>query len=95
MRLLREDRRLVLLLLLDKAPGSESNHYLLREALGVKGHNTSHDIVAAELVWLEEQGLVTLEKLENMYIATLTARGHDAANGRCAIPGVKKPIPGE
>lgn len=94
-RLLSEDRRLVLLRVLDRAPGSEANHYILREALDNMGHNVSRDTVLIELSWLQEQGLVTLEDLGSMKVATLTGRGQDAALGRAVVPGVKKPVPGE
>lgn len=94
-RLLSEDRRLVLLRILDRAPGSEANHYILREALDGVGHNVSRDIVLAELFWLAEQGLVTLDDLGSMKVATLTGRGQDVALGRAVVPGVKKPVPGE
>lgn len=94
-RLLSEDRRLVLLRILDRAPGNEANHYILRDALDSMGHNVSRDVVRGELAWLEEQGLVTLEQLESMTVAALTGRGQDAAQGRAVVPGVKKPVPGE
>lgn len=94
-RLLSEDRRLVLLRILDRAPGSEANHYILRDALDAMGHNVSRDVVRGELAWLEEQGLVSLEQLGGMTVAALTGRGHDVAQGRAVVPGVKKPVPGE
>jgi DNA-binding transcriptional ArsR family regulator len=93
--LLSEDRRLVILRILEKAPGSEANHYLLREALDSMGHNVSRDVVMTELSWLAEQGLVTLEDLGSMKVAALTGRGQDVALGRAVVPGVKKPVPGE
>jgi hypothetical protein len=59
------------------------------------GHNVSRDVVLVELSWLAEQGLVTLEDLGTMKVATITGRGQDAALGRADVPGVKKPVPGE
>lgn len=94
-RLLSEDRRLVLLRVLEKAPGREVNHYILREALDDIGHNVSYDTVLSELAWLEEQGLVTVERLGGLHVASLTARGLDVGMGRAYHPGVKKPVPGE
>lgn len=94
-RLLAEDRRLVLLRILDRAPGSEANHYILRDALDSMGHNVSRDVVRTDLSWLQEQGLITLEELQGMTVASLTGRGQDAALGRAVVPGVKKPVPGE
>lgn len=94
-RLLSEDRRLVLLRVLDRAPGSEANHYILREALDSMGHNVSRDVVRTELAWLADQGLVTIEEVGSMAVARLTGQGHDVANGRTVVPGIKKPVPGE
>lgn len=94
-RLLSEDRRLVLLRVLDRAPGNEANHYILREALDSMGHNVSRDVVRTELAWLAEQGFVTIEEVGSMAVACLTGRGHDVANGRAVVPGIKKPVPGE
>lgn len=94
-RLLSEDRRLVLLRVLDRAPGSEANHYILRSALDSMGHNVGHDAVLTELAWLQEQGLLTTETLGAMTVAHLTSRGQDVAQGRALVPGVKKPVPGE
>jgi len=93
--LLSEDRRLILLRILEKAPGCEANHYLLREAISTLGHNVSHDVVLSELSWLAEQGLLTVEVLGSMSIAYLTGRGLDVALGHATVPGVKKPVPGE
>ncbi|MDR1359478.1 MAG: ArsR family transcriptional regulator [Deltaproteobacteria bacterium] len=94
-RLLSEDRRLVILRLLEKAPGSEANHYILREALEERGHKVGCDVVRSELAWLEEQGLVSLEILESLAVAALTGRGLDVGRGRSRCPGVKMPAPGE
>lgn len=94
-RLLGEDRRLVILRLLGKAPGNELNHYVLQVALEDKGHRISLDAVLSELSWLEEQGLVTLESLPGMTVAALTARGLDVSLGRARVPGVKIPVPGQ
>lgn len=94
-RLLSEDRRLVLLRILDCAPGCEANHYILRDALDSMGHNVGREVVLTELAWLEEQGLATVENLGSLTVAHLTGRGHDVAQGRAMVPGVKKPVPGE
>ena len=94
-RLFAEDRRLVILCVLDRAPGSQTNHYVLRDALGDQGHRISLDAVLSELSWLQEQGLVRLEELRDVTVAVLTARGQDASRGWVRIPGVKKPAPGQ
>lgn len=94
-KLLQEDRRLTLLRLLAASPGHEANHYVLQAGLDQMGHNISRDLVQSELSWLEEQGLITLERLDALVVATLNGRGEDVCNGRAVVPGVKKPVPGE
>lgn len=94
-KLLQEDRRLTLLRLLVASPGHEANHYVLQAGLDQMGHNISRDLVKSELSWLEEQGLIVLEALNELLVATLTGRGEDVSSGRSVVPGVKKPVPWE
>lgn len=91
---LTEDRRLSLLLVLLQTPGYSANAFLLRDAVGdIYGHSASIDQVKGDLAWLAEQGLVTSREVGEVTLATLTARGADAAAGRAHVPGVKKPMP--
>ncbi len=89
-----EDRRLSLLLVLAETPGYSANAFLLRDAVdSIYGHSASNDQVVTDIAWLAEQGLVTSRKAGEVTLATLTARGADAAAGRANVPGVKKPMP--
>ncbi|OYZ03489.1 MAG: hypothetical protein B7Y42_00480 [Polaromonas sp. 28-63-22] len=89
-----EDRRLSLLLVLGETPGYSANAFLLRDAIGqIYGHNASIDQVVGDIAWLAEQQLVTSRKAGDVTLATLTARGADAATGRAHVPGVKRPMP--
>jgi hypothetical protein len=89
-----EDRRLSLLLVLAETPGYSANAFLLRDAIGnIYGHNASIDQVVGDIAWLAEQALVTSRRTGEVTLATLTARGADAAAGRANVPGVKKPMP--
>lgn len=91
---LAEDRRLSLLLVLDQTPGYSANAFLLRDAIGdIYGHAASIDQVRTDIAWLTEQSLVTSRTVGDVTLATLTARGVDAAAGRAHVPGVKKPMP--
>jgi hypothetical protein len=89
-----EDRRLVLLRLLAESAGYAANEFLLNSALPGFGHSVSHDRVRADLDWLAEQELVQLEQPGNVYVATLTSRGLDVAQGKARVNGVKRPLPG-
>lgn len=88
-----EDRRLVILRLLEKSSGYIANLYLLQNALEGFGHVDSMDVIKTEVAWLEEQGLVTISEPGGVVLAKITQRGLEVANGRANVPGVKKPSP--
>lgn len=92
--ILAEDQRLVLLRFLADVPGWAANSSVLQTALNAIGHAISRDKVHTELAWLAEQGLVKIETLPGIQVATLTERGHDVSAGLSVVPGVKRPRPG-
>jgi len=91
----QEDRRLLIL----KALASESDYAIsdmvLRGLLNEYGHKESSDTIRVDIAWLEEQGLVTFEKVSVTTVATITERGLDVANGAARVPGIRRPRPGE
>jgi hypothetical protein len=89
------DIRLVCLRFLMEADGDyRLNSSILHKLLDMKaGYTTPRDKMVTELFWLQEQGLITLEESGNIYIAMLTQRGLDVANGSARIPGVARPSP--
>lgn len=91
--LLAADRRLIILRLLAESAEYRANAYLLASALPGFGHSVSHDTVAADLAWLDEQGLASTDDTAGLTVATITARGADVAAGRARHPGVKRPEP--
>ncbi|NMG29346.1 ArsR family transcriptional regulator [Aromatoleum evansii] len=91
---LTEDRRLVILRLLEQAPDYCGNAYLLHSALPDFGHSVGLDRLQTDLAWLDEQGLAKLTTVAGVSIAQLTPRGADVAHGRATVPGVKRPLPG-
>ncbi|WP_178384750.1 hypothetical protein ABI424_001275 [Histophilus somni] len=89
--LLHQDQRLVILRSLIEA-GYDANESILDDCLAMYGHKISRDLVKSHLNWLEEQGLVKIERLQNGFmIAEITQRGIDVANGEARIEGVKHP----
>lgn len=89
-----QDQRLVILRSLSEAGGYDANESILDDCLAMYGHKISRDLVRNHLSWLEEQGLVTLERLESGFmIAKITQRGLDVANGEAVVNGVKRPRP--
>ncbi len=90
-----KDRRLMILKILEKDEGYSMNAYVLQSCLASVAHEISMDRLKTDLAWLEEQNLLHLETVVDLYVAKLTQRGADAANGRVVIPGVKRPSPEE
>lgn len=88
-----EDRRLVLLRALECVSGYETNDSMLTTIVRQFGHVVSRDQVLTDLTWLKEQGLVTIEEIAGVQIATLTQRGLEVAQGIIVTPGVKRPSP--
>ena len=64
---------------------------VLTMALQSYGHAATRDVVRTELHWLQEQGLVTVNDIGPVLVATVTERGQDVASGRAIQPGVKRP----
>lgn len=90
---LREDWRLAMLQILAESMGYSANLSVLCTLLERMAHHLSRDQVRAELAWLADQGLVTLQDLGATLVARLTERGADVAAGRALVPGVKRPSP--
>lgn len=88
-----EDRRLVILRVLEGAPSYTANEFILQATLARFGHSVPLDRIRTDLAWLAEQDLVTVAG-DRRNVATATARGLDAAAGRATVPGVKRPLPG-
>jgi Fe2+ or Zn2+ uptake regulation protein len=91
--ILNSDIRLVILRSLEQDLGYSHNESILHAILEKFGHKVSRDQVRTQLAWLREQGLVDLEDVAGIYVATVTQRGADVATGRASVPGVKRPNP--
>jgi DNA-binding transcriptional ArsR family regulator len=91
--ILAADRRLRILRLLAETDGYSSSDPPLVQALPGLGHRVSHDLVLADISWLQEQGLITTSDLGELVVSTLTTRGLDVAEGRAGHPGVARPRP--
>lgn len=90
---LTQDQRLVILRSLAEV-GYDANESIISDCLALYGHDISRDLVRSHLEWLEEQGLITLERLRDGYmVASITQRGLDVAHGRVVVSGVKRPRP--
>lgn len=88
-KLLDKSERLCLLRSIDEC-GGDANESILQDCLEMYGYRISRDAVRTHLNWLQEQGLITIEDLSGIFVASLTQRGDDVREGRCSVPGVKK-----
>lgn len=88
-----EDLRLVILRILHASSGYRANESLLTVAVERWGHVVSRDRIRTELAWLREQGLVAIDEIGGVMIASLRERGSDVATGVVVAPGVKRPRP--
>lgn len=91
--LLREHRRLTILLHLSEVGGHTSNASLLTDVCNGCGVGSTRDQVSTEIQWLAEQGLCTFTKTDDFVVATATTRGVEVAQGRVVVEGVKRPRP--
>ncbi len=88
-----EDRRLVILRTLENSGGYEANESMVAMVVRDFGHAVSRDQIRTDFAWLKEQGLLTIEEIATVQIATLTQRGLETAQGFAITPGVKRPSP--
>lgn len=88
-----EQQRLVLLQALAQDSDYRANDLILAVWLDETGMTLSTDKLRTELSWLEQQGMITLEQLGNMQIATLSGRGLDIAQGKATSAGIARPRP--
>ena len=93
--IMKEHQRLVILRLLAEVPGFDLNESILQDGLIAYGLDIGRDGLRTQLAWLQEQGLIRLEKLGATQKAVLTSRGEDVATGRAVVPGIKRPRAGE
>lgn len=90
------DARLRLLQMLAIKPAYTGNEVALQSEMSSKyGHALARDRVRTELSWLEDQGLLVLQKPGGIMLATLTSSGLEVSGGIARNPGVATPRPGE
>jgi hypothetical protein len=92
-QLLAESRRCCILRVLSETPSYAGNESLLHVMVERFGFPSSRDQIRGDIAWLGEQGLVTVDTIEDCMVPTITTRGLDAAAGRITVPGVKRPEP--
>lgn len=92
--LVRQHARIAILRFAEGAPKYTTNSSMLVQMLPRVGVNYTRDQVTTELVWLAEQGMVTLEDHVGLTIVTATVRGVEIATGVARHPDIQRPKPG-
>ena len=93
--LISEHQRLVILQALLEDAGYAHNEAVLQAMLAATGYGLSLDALRAQLRWLQDVGLVTVDEVKLVgLVARITARGVDAARGLARVDGVARPRPG-
>jgi len=91
---LRPYLRLRVLDLVRRSAAYEAHEHQLRAQLDALGLRVGSDVLHGELARLGERGLLTLGQAGDAYVAHLTDRGRDCAEGRTLVDGVALPPPG-
>lgn len=87
--------RLAVLRALAGAAQHTANDSVLSTEMDRLGLPVTRDQLRTQLGWLEEQGLVRLNRpTENLIVVMLRERGADVAIGRAHVEGVQRPSPG-
>ncbi len=90
---LQKHRRLAILRFLKDCDGYTANGSIIRDVVNAVGVTSSSDQITTELSWLKEQGLIALEDLGSLLLATATARGVEIAQGIATHPAIQRPSP--
>lgn len=88
-----QQQRLLLLQALQQDNDYTVSDLMLQAWLDECGMALSRDKLRTELQWLMDQGVLELECSGALYIAKLTGRGLDIAEGRATNPGIARPRP--
>ncbi|GAB0056725.1 hypothetical protein SIID45300_01036 [Candidatus Magnetaquicoccaceae bacterium FCR-1] len=88
-----ETRRMFILQALKAAADYRAGTPIIGEFLLTMGFGCPHVALRAELEWLRDERLVTLDDIDELLIARLTQAGLDVANGLQQIPGVRRMDP--
>lgn len=91
--MVRQHRRLAILRYLEECPAYTVNAAILGDVLAGLGLPATHDQVVTEVVWLREQGFVTMVEAGGLVVATATRAGLEVAQGRTLHPEIRRPRP--
>jgi len=93
------DQRLMLLQALESASGYSLTERSLSRFLQSMATPLTADGLRTQLAWLEEQGLLSLSKVQAFpeaapdWVARIGERGSDVVAGLARVPGIARPRP--
>jgi hypothetical protein len=90
---LRKHRRLAILRFLKDCDAYSANGSIIRDVLNGVGVGSTSDQVTTELAWLREQGMIQIDDLGSVLLATATTRGVEIAQGLASHPDIQRPSP--
>jgi hypothetical protein len=91
--IVREQRALAILRLLQRQPGYTSNERVLGVYLDSLGLMTSRANLRQTMEALETSGFLRIEKVDALMVLSLTDSGDDVATGREIVDGIARPEP--
>jgi len=89
----RRHRRLAILRHLQNCAEYASNASILTDVLAGLGLQSSRSQVTTELVWLKDNGFVTLTDHGDFVVAVATQEGVEIARGVTTHPEIQRPSP--
>ena len=89
----RKHRRLSILRVLDASDGFCANDSLVFDLVNEFGVVSTRAQIRTELLWLQEQGFVTVKEVSSAMVATMTERGGEIVAARATHPDIAKPKP--
>ena len=91
---LHEVRRYNILRLLAEAPDYEVATEVIYLGLP-RGMGASDAMIAGDLAWLRDAGLIEVAEVGGIRLARITRHGRDIAEGRGNVEGVRRTLPGD
>ncbi len=88
-----EIRRLMILQILEAGGNYRENEGLIQKSLELYGLTASRDVIRADLAWLADLELITVEESLGCQMAALRFNGVDVVKGRLVVPGISRPVP--
>lgn len=85
--------RTTILRILDAQPGYRMNSRVLDQVMVDMALSSTHEELRGILAWLEQEGMITIQSVQDVIVATLRELGADVARGRTLHRDIERPSP--